>query len=44
MNPEEREGWDDWTREVGVGLLLLIACPVLVVGLLAWVVSRALGS
>ncbi|WP_157537658.1 hypothetical protein [Nocardioides sp. Root190] len=43
MNTDEREGWDDWTREVGFGLVLLVASPVLAAGLAAWFVARALG-
>ncbi|HSV38710.1 MAG TPA: hypothetical protein VLI04_08120 [Nocardioidaceae bacterium] len=43
MNTEV-EGWDDWTRPSGWGgLLILAACPVLVVALVIWLVARALG-
>lgn len=40
----DEEGWDDWTRPAGIGgLLILAACPVLAVGVIAWFVARALG-
>lgn len=43
MNADD-QGWDDWTRPTGaVGLLFLTACPVLAVGLVVWLIARALG-
>lgn len=42
---EETSGWDDWARpENAFAVLLLTACPVLVLALGVWFVARALGT
>lgn len=43
MNLEDVEGWDDWTRESGLGVVLLALAPVVAIGLVAWAIARALG-